>query len=71
MSEPAERLPDVVIGERLRIARESQKSPRPAPPSPSNVARTTIVAIEQGQRRVRMNELKSSPRSMARRQTRF
>src|SRR5690242_12666549 len=58
MSEPTERLPDTVIGERLRIARESAKKITQADAAESiGVARTTIIAIEQGQRRVRMDEL--------------
>ena len=58
MNESTERLPDAVIGERLRIARESAKKLTQADAAESvGVARTTIVAIEQGQRRVRMDEL--------------
>lgn len=57
MNELVERLPDAVIGERLRIARESAKMTQAAAAKAVNVARTTIVAIEQGQRRVRLDEL--------------
>ncbi len=58
MNESTERLPDAVIGERLRIARESAKKITQADAAESiGVARTTIIAIEQGQRRVRMDEL--------------
>lgn len=44
-------------GERLRIARERAKITQAAAASAIGVARTTIVAIEQGERRARMNEL--------------
>jgi Zn-dependent peptidase ImmA (M78 family)/DNA-binding XRE family transcriptional regulator len=45
-------------GERLRIAREIAKITQAAAASAIGVARTTIVAIEQGERRARMNELR-------------
>lgn len=57
MNELVEKLTDAEIGERLRIARESAKVTQAAAARAVNVARTTIVAIEQGQRRVRLDEL--------------
>lgn len=45
------------VGERLRIARESTEITQADAAASINVARTTLVAIEQGQRRVRMHEL--------------
>lgn len=45
------------IGERLRLARESANITQAAAASAIGVARTTIVAVEQGERRVRMGEL--------------
>lgn len=45
-------------GERLRIARESAKITQARAAEAIGVARTTIVAIEQGERRARMNELR-------------
>jgi Zn-dependent peptidase ImmA (M78 family) len=45
------------LGERLRIAREVAKYTQEDAASAIDVARTTIVAIEQGQRRVRLAEL--------------
>lgn len=45
------------VGELLRISRESAKITQAAAASAIGVARTTIVAIEQGERRARMNEL--------------
>jgi Zn-dependent peptidase ImmA (M78 family)/DNA-binding XRE family transcriptional regulator len=44
-------------GERLRITREGAKITQAVAASAIGVARTTIVAIEQGERRARMNEL--------------
>jgi Zn-dependent peptidase ImmA (M78 family)/transcriptional regulator with XRE-family HTH domain len=44
-------------GERLRIAREAAKITQADAATAIGVARTTIVAIEQGERRVRMSEL--------------
>ena len=57
MNDILERLSDVEIGERLRLAREAVKLKQAEAATAIDVARTTIVAIEQGQRRVRMDEL--------------
>jgi Zn-dependent peptidase ImmA (M78 family)/transcriptional regulator with XRE-family HTH domain len=51
------RLSDTEIGERLRIARESAKLTQAAAAEGIGVARTTLVAIEKGQRRMRIDEL--------------
>jgi Zn-dependent peptidase ImmA (M78 family) len=45
------------LGERLRIARENAKLTQEEAAAAIDVARTTLVAMEQGQRRVRMGEL--------------
>jgi Zn-dependent peptidase ImmA (M78 family) len=45
------------IGERLRVAREAAKVTQAAAASALEVARTTMVAIEQGQRRAKLEEL--------------
>ena len=45
------------IGKRLRIAREAAKVTQADAADAAGVVRTTIVAIEKGQRRVRMDEL--------------
>lgn len=45
------------VGERLRIARESAQVTQADAASSIDIARTTLVAMEQGQRRVRMSEL--------------
>ncbi|TGP85625.1 ImmA/IrrE family metallo-endopeptidase [Mesorhizobium sp. M8A.F.Ca.ET.213.01.1.1] len=57
MIEPQERLSDAEIGERLRLARESRRITQAAAADLIGAARTTIVAIEQGKRRVQMDEL--------------
>lgn len=45
------------VGERLRVAREGANFTQKDAAEAISVARTTLVAIEQGQRRVRMDEL--------------
>ena len=57
MIEPQERLSDVEIGERLRLAREGRKITQAAAADLIGAARTTIVAVEQGKRRIKMDEL--------------
>jgi len=49
-------------GERLRLARESAKITQAAAAQAIGVARTTIVAMEQGERRVRTGELQQLAR---------
>lgn len=50
-------LPATELGDRLRLAREEAKLTQAAAASVANIARTTLVAIEQGQRRIRLTEL--------------
>jgi len=57
MTEQIDKLPDEEIGKRLRIAREAAKVTQADAADAAGVVRTTIVAIEKGQRRVRMDEL--------------
>lgn len=57
MNKNIEKLSDAEIGERLRIARESAKVTQASAAKEIDAARTTITAIEQGQRRARMEEL--------------
>lgn len=45
------------LGDRLRTAREGAKITQAAAANALNVARTTIVAMEQGQRRAKLDEL--------------
>ena len=54
---PLEQIAPADVGERLRTAREAVNITQAAAAEALGVARTTIVAIEQGQRRIRMNEL--------------
>jgi Zn-dependent peptidase ImmA (M78 family) len=57
MIELRERLSDTEVGERLRLAREARKITQAAAADLIDAARTTIVAIEQGKRRIRIDEL--------------
>lgn len=54
---PLEEINPADVGERLRIAREGAGINQANAAASIDVARTTLVAIEQGQRRVRMSEL--------------
>jgi Zn-dependent peptidase ImmA (M78 family)/DNA-binding XRE family transcriptional regulator len=57
MTDQGDRLPDQEIGKRLRLAREAAKLTQKDAADAITAARTTIVAIEQGQRRIRTDEL--------------
>lgn len=57
MTDTSERLTDHEIGERLRLAREGVKLTQAQAAEVIGTARTTIVAIEQGKRRIQMDEL--------------
>ena len=57
MSTTLDTLSPAELGERLRTARESAKVTQAAAAGALDVARTTIVAMEQGQRRVKLDEL--------------
>lgn len=54
---PLSRFPLADLGERLRLAREAANLTQKQAADAIAVARTTLVAVEQGQRRVRMDEL--------------
>ena len=58
-------LNSVEVGERLRVAREAAGITQAAAAIDINVARTTLIAIEKGQRRVRIDELKKLARLYA------
>lgn len=58
-------LNSVEVGERLRVAREAARITQAAAATDINVARTTLIAIEKGQRRVRIDELKKLARLYA------
>jgi Zn-dependent peptidase ImmA (M78 family)/transcriptional regulator with XRE-family HTH domain len=57
MTTMLERFAPADVGDRLRIAREAAKLTQAAAAAAANMARTTLVAIEQGQRKLRMDEL--------------
>jgi Zn-dependent peptidase ImmA (M78 family)/transcriptional regulator with XRE-family HTH domain len=57
MSTPLENTSAVEIGERLRLARETAGLKQAPAAEAIGMSRTTLIAIEQGQRRVRMDEL--------------
>ena len=57
MSATLDHIPPVELGERLRIAREAAKITQAAAAAAARMARTTLVAIEQGQRKARIDEL--------------
>jgi len=57
MSSILEQLPAADIGERLRMAREGARITQADAADAIDIARTTLVAVEQGLRRIRMNEL--------------
>lgn len=52
-----EDMPSIEVGERLRLARESARLKQAEAAAALNIARTTLIAIEKGQRRVRLGEL--------------
>ena len=54
---PLEQLDPKDIAERLRLAREAAGMNQAAAAAAAHVARTTLVAIEKGERRVRIGEL--------------
>ena len=57
MANLIDRMSPVEVGGRLRLARELAKLTQSGAASELGIARTTLVAIEQGQRRVRLNEI--------------
>jgi Zn-dependent peptidase ImmA (M78 family)/DNA-binding XRE family transcriptional regulator len=54
---PLEEISPADVGERVRIAREGAGISQANAAASIGIARTTLVAIEQGQRRIRMSEL--------------
>ncbi len=59
MSTILDSFPPKDLGERLRLAREDRKMTQAVAASEAGMARTTLVAIEKGQRRVRLDELQN------------
>jgi Zn-dependent peptidase ImmA (M78 family) len=62
MKSPLEEIAPAKVGDRLRIAREAANTTQAEAASAIGIARTTLVAVEQGQRQVRMNELQKLAR---------
>ncbi len=60
-----EQAPAAEIGERLRLAREAANLRQAQAADTVGLARTTVVAIEQGQRRVSMDELRRFAKAYA------
>jgi Zn-dependent peptidase ImmA (M78 family)/transcriptional regulator with XRE-family HTH domain len=58
MNAPLDQIPPNEIGERLRLARDTAGLTQAKAADAVKMARTTLVAIEQGQRPVRMDELR-------------
>lgn len=57
MTNITDQMPQTEIGERLKLARDQAKITQSEAANHLGVARTTLVAIEQGQRRVKISEL--------------
>ena len=57
MSSSLENLSPAQVGERLRIARDNEDVTQADAADAIGVARTTLVAIEKGQRRIRLSEI--------------
>jgi len=62
MSTPLEAIPPVEVGKRLLVARETAKIKQADAAAAINVARTTLIAMEQGQRKARITELQQLAR---------
>lgn len=62
MTGPSNQINQTEIGERLRKARDDAKLTQADAAAAAGMARTTLIAIEQGQRRLRTEELQSLAR---------
>jgi Zn-dependent peptidase ImmA (M78 family)/DNA-binding XRE family transcriptional regulator len=62
MSTQLDDIAPIDVGERLRVARENSAITQADAATEIGVARTTLVAIEQGQRRIRISELQKLAR---------
>ena len=62
MSAPLEDLPPVEVGKRLLVARETANIKQADAAAAINVARTTLIAMEQGQRKARITEVQQLAR---------
>lgn len=62
MTSPLDKLGPHDVGERLRIARDAAKLKQQQAADAVGIARTTLVAIEQGQRKVKLDEVRALAR---------
>ncbi|CAJ4468188.1 XRE family transcriptional regulator [Burkholderia pseudomallei] len=62
MIKPTHELDPVELGERLKVARETANITQNASAKAAGIARTTLVAIEKGQRSARIEELQALSR---------
>lgn len=62
MTKPNFELSPVVLGERLKIARETANITQDAAAKVAGIARTTLVSIEKGQRLARLDEIQALSR---------
>lgn len=62
VAEPLDSVDPEIVGERLRIARKRRRLTQEAVARDLKLARTTLVAIEKGERRIRSEELVSLAR---------
>ena len=62
MTDASRELGPIELGERLKAARETANVTQDAGAKAANIARTTLVAIEKGQRSARIDELQALSR---------
>ena len=62
MNAPLDEVPAAEVGKRLQVARDAARIKQADAAAAINIARTTLVAIEQGQRRVKIGELQQLTR---------
>lgn len=62
MTNASRELSPIELGERLKVARETANVTQDAGAKAANIARTTLVAIEKGQRSARIDELQALSR---------
>ncbi|MBD1294259.1 helix-turn-helix transcriptional regulator, partial [Pseudomonas aeruginosa] len=62
MTKPNYELSPIELGERLKTARETANMTQDAAGKAVGIARTTLVAIEEGQRNARLDEIQALSR---------
>lgn len=65
MTKPHYELTPIELGERLKTARETANMTQDAAAKAVGIARTTLVAIEKGQRNARLDEIRHLAAAMA------